>query len=59
MPAAYDHKFDPVPMREYYAMAGIFTSTETMWGVAGHENLTATSTSLHVLKAAPKVLPPA
>ena len=55
----HDHKFDPVPMREYYAMAGIFTSTETMWGVAGHENLTATSTSLHVLKAAPKVLPPA
>ena len=55
----HDHKFDPVPMREYYAMAGIFTSTETMWGVAGHEKLTAPATSLHVLKAAPKALPPA
>jgi hypothetical protein len=54
----HDHKFDPVPMREYYAMAGIFTSTETMWGVAGHEKLTAPATSLHVLKAAPKALPP-
>jgi hypothetical protein len=55
----HDHKFDPVPMREYYALAGIFTSTETMWGVAGHEKLTAPETSLHVLKAAPKVPPPA
>jgi len=54
----HDHKFDPVPMREYYALAGIFTSTETMWGVAGHERLTAPVTDLHVLKAAPKVLPP-
>lgn len=54
----HDHKFDPVPMRDYYALAGIFTSTETMWGVAGHEKLTAPVTDLHVLKAAPKVLPP-
>lgn len=54
----HDHKFDPVPTREYYALAGIFTSTETMWGVAGHEKLTAPVTDLHVLKAAPKVLPP-
>ncbi len=25
----HDHKFDPVPMTDYYALAGIFTSTET------------------------------
>jgi len=25
----HDHKFDPVPMADYYALAGIFTSTET------------------------------
>lgn len=25
----HDHKFDPVPMDDYYALAGIFTSTET------------------------------
>ncbi len=54
----HDHKFDPIPTRDYYALAGIFTSTETMWGVAAHERLTAPVTDLHVLQAAPKVLPP-
>jgi len=28
----HDHKFDPVTQREYYAMAGIFLSTETRYG---------------------------
>jgi hypothetical protein len=54
----HDHKFDPIPTRDYYALAGIFTSTETMWGIAANEKLTASPTDLHVLKAAPKVLPP-
>lgn len=26
----HDHKFDPIPTRDYYALAGIFTSTEVM-----------------------------
>ena len=26
----HDHKFDPIPTREYYAMAGIFRSTRTI-----------------------------
>lgn len=26
----HDHKFDPVPTRDYYALAGIFRSTETL-----------------------------
>jgi hypothetical protein len=26
----HDHKFDPVPTEDYYAMAGIFTSTDVM-----------------------------
>ncbi len=26
----HDHKFDPVPQRNYYAMAGIFASTRTL-----------------------------
>lgn len=26
----HDHKFDPVPMADYYAMAGIFRSTRTL-----------------------------
>jgi hypothetical protein len=28
----HDHKFDPVPARDYYAMAGILASTETIHG---------------------------
>lgn len=30
----HDHKFDPIPMSDYYAMAGIFLSTETLYGTA-------------------------
>jgi hypothetical protein len=26
----HDHKFDPIPTEDYYALAGIFTSTRTM-----------------------------
>jgi len=54
----HDHKFDPIPTSDYYALAGFFTSSKTMWGVAAHEKLTAGPTGLHVLKAAPKVMPP-
>jgi hypothetical protein len=54
----HDHKFDPIPTRDYYALAGIFTSTETLWGTAAHEGLTAPATDLHVLQAAPYVSPP-
>ena len=28
----HDHKFDPIPTREYYALAGIFASTKTLDG---------------------------
>ena len=28
----HDHKFDPLPQREYYALAGIFRSTRTLDG---------------------------
>jgi len=54
----HDHKFDPIPTRDYYALAGILTSTETMWGIAANEGLTAPTTDLHVLNAAPQTLPP-
>jgi hypothetical protein len=30
----HDHKFDPIPQRDYYALAGIFMSTETCFGTA-------------------------
>ncbi|MCB1018600.1 MAG: DUF1549 domain-containing protein, partial [Acidobacteria bacterium] len=29
----HDHKFDPIPTKDYYAMAGIFRSTELMAGM--------------------------
>lgn len=54
----HDHKFDPIPTRDYYAMAGFFTSSQTMWGLAANEKLTAPPTDLHVLETAPKVSPP-
>jgi hypothetical protein len=28
----HDHKFDPIPTAEYYSMAGIFRSSETLFG---------------------------
>ncbi|MEL7500547.1 MAG: DUF1549 domain-containing protein [Planctomycetota bacterium] len=28
----HDHKFDPIPTAEYYSMAGIFRSTDTLYG---------------------------
>lgn len=28
----HDHKYDPIPQTDYYAMAGIFRSTETCYG---------------------------
>ncbi len=48
----HDHKHDPVSARDYYALAGIFKSTETLWGPAAYEALTAPQTPLHVLVAA-------
>lgn len=53
----HDHKTDPIPTRDYYALAGIFKSTETLWGAAAREGLTAPQTPLHELQAAPKVKP--
>ncbi len=39
----HDHKFDPVPLRDYYAMAGFFHSTSTIYktnrGVWSNVNL--------------------
>jgi hypothetical protein len=31
----HDHKFDPIPTRDYHALAGIFSSTETLYGTVG------------------------
>jgi hypothetical protein len=53
----HDHKTDPIPTRDYYALAGIFKSSETMWGAAAHQGLTAPQTPLHELQAAARVTP--
>jgi hypothetical protein len=31
----HDHKFDPITLRDYYGMAGIFASTRTLYGRLG------------------------
>ena len=51
----HDHKHDPIPTYDYYALAGVFKSTETMWGVAANEKLTAPPTPLHQLKSYSKI----
>lgn len=47
----HDHKHDPISTKDYYAMAGIFTSTETLWGKAANQALTAPPTPLHELRS--------
>ena len=47
----HDHKHDPISIQDYYALAGIFTSTETLYGRAADEKLTAPPTPLHELVA--------
>ncbi len=40
----HDHKFDPIPQKEYYSLAGIFLSTDTKYGTAaGLQNRHATA----------------
>jgi hypothetical protein len=35
----HDHKFDPIPTKDYHALAGIFSSTDVLYGtVAGRGN---------------------
>jgi len=34
----HDHKYDPVTMRDYYGIAGIFRSTEVCYGTNGKKN---------------------
>ncbi len=46
----HDHKHDPISLRDYTALAGIFKSSETLWGAAGMEPLSAPQTPLHELQ---------
>ncbi|MCC6509014.1 MAG: PSD1 domain-containing protein [Pirellulaceae bacterium] len=40
----HDHKFDPIPTKDYYALAGIFRSTRTLYGY-GPKGIKATNHS--------------
>lgn len=52
----HDHKFDPIPLPDYYALAGIFLSSETLFGTPnGQQNRRATD--LVELPASAKALP--
>lgn len=33
----HDHKFDPISQRDYYAVAGIFRSTQTLYGTSTNQ----------------------
>ncbi len=52
----HDHKFDPIPTRDYYALAGIFKSTRTMANLGFvskfNERPVATSDDLARIEAA-------
>jgi hypothetical protein len=45
----HDHKHDPIPTRDYYALAGIFASVESLYGMGAFDPLTAPATELYVL----------
>jgi cytochrome c553 len=48
----HDHKFDPVSQRDYYALAGIFLSTETLYGTYGQQQNLRPSTLIELDAAA-------
>jgi hypothetical protein len=45
----HDHKFDPIPTRDYYALAGIFTSSDLLHGGTG-KNGSGPKSGLHTLE---------
>jgi hypothetical protein len=49
----HDHKFDPIPQKDYHALAGIFSSTETLYGTVGGRG-NRRPTSLLSLDGAPE-----
>jgi mono/diheme cytochrome c family protein len=54
----HDHKFDPIPQTDYYAVAGIFRSTEVFAGVKRGNNRTGYSGEYLWLVSLEKKAPP-
>lgn len=48
----HDHKFDPVTQRDYYALAGIFMSTDTLYGTQTQQQNNHGSTLIELDPAA-------
>ncbi len=44
----HDHKFDPVTQRDYYALAGIFLSSETLYGTHAQQQNNHPSTLIEL-----------
>jgi Protein of unknown function (DUF1553)/Protein of unknown function (DUF1549)/Planctomycete cytochrome C len=55
----HDHKFDPIRTEDYYALAGIFTSTEPMSGVMRLKKKDLPGTRLAALAGVPDTMPEA
>lgn len=55
----HDHKFDPISAEDYYALAGIFTSTEPMSGVMRLKKKDLPVTRLASLAGVPDTMPEA
>jgi hypothetical protein len=53
----HDHKFDPIPQKDYYALAGIFRSTQTCYGTIRLINSNHPSSLITLPKEAGAVLP--
>ena len=57
----HDHKSDPISQRDYYALAGIFRSTETCYGTTGDKARNRQPSRLIPLERSPRAelaLPP-
>jgi cytochrome c553 len=54
----HDHKFDPVTQRDYYALAGIFLSSETLYGTVNQQqnNHATTLIELDAIAAQPTAI---
>ncbi|MFT5302586.1 MAG: hypothetical protein ACI814_003402, partial [Mariniblastus sp.] len=46
----HDHKFDPIPTTDYYALASVFASSETLYGGGGNTMGAFPVTGLHSLE---------
>ncbi len=53
----HDHKYDPIPQTDYYALAGIFRSTETCYGTIRQFQARRPADLLELPKGTPVALP--